>query len=1152
LIGKRLGAYVVESELGSGGMGKVYLAQEAGLPAEAPQERRRALKVLHPHLLESPEAVERFKQEAQIGRRVEHDNVARTLDVGSAVVSGVTQHYLVMEYVEGQTLRSLLRELGTIPEELCRHIGREVAAGLKAIHAAGAVHRDLKPENVLITEEHVVKVMDLGVAKLLDEAVRLSRTGAFLGSVLYAAPEQFRGDAPDSRADFYSLGLVLYELATGRHPFHASEFADVLTRQLQEEPRPAAELNPQISPFFEEVCKALLEKDREQRLGFLPADEESAWWKERARAMRLATRQPLRRIRIPRETALYGRDEEIARLDALYERIKAGAGQALLVEGEAGIGKSRLIDEFVGRLHTAGEEFNFLFGTYPPSGAATASGAWSTAFREQFGEDGSAAYLSEAPALVPAFDAFLRADSAQTEPLTKDALQTCFIRATQTLAAERPTVILIEDIHFAPEEGRALFAALALAVPQHRVLLIATRRRGSFEDWVAGMARLDHVSQMTLPRLGPKDLVRLLQESFRSNHMANELAGKIGLKSDGNPFFVFEIVDSLREGRYLTKEPSGTWVSTTAIEEIQIPSSVLDLVNARVAGLDERERDLLDIAACCGSRFDPTLVGEVAGLGRIPALKLFGQIERRHRLVRSAGRELVFDHYQVQEAIYGSLLEQLKEEYHAVIGEVLERERAKDREPGELDGALCLQLCEHFFRGARAERGRRYLAAALAHLRRESLLLDAVTLAERALTVPGLLEGEERFRLLGQKAGWLNTLGRRDDELASAREALALADELGEARHQASAHRAMGTYRLYMGPIEDALEHYEKSLQLAVEAGDRVAEGHAERGLGLVCQNLRQLERAVTHTERALAVAHETGDKDAEAAVTINLGSALRELGRLDEAEASLRRGEALAREAGNRRWEAAAVMNLGGIFHARQQLDLALHQARHAYELFCEVGDRRGALSAISGTAMTLSHFGALTEAQAAHDRGRSLAIELGDPRTGGYASNGLGWIAEQNGDLDAADRYYAEALAHVAGVHPDVEADVRVRVVRVAWKRGERETMRALLEEASACDTRPDTRLVAQSYRALLAEKEVAPTLELLAAGGVAPDAEMEARYILWEATRDTTHLREAHRLHGRLGDAAPDEYRDSLLSLPLYRAVREAWAEHGDKTG
>jgi len=1146
LIGEQLGPYAIESELGSGGMGKVYLAQDG-------QRRRAAVKILHPHLLESAEALERFKREAEIGRRVEHENVVRTLDVGSAVAQGATHHYLVMEYVEGQTLRGLLQELGQVPEKLCRHIGREVANGLEAIHAAGVVHRDLKPENVLITGEHVVKVMDLGVAKLLDEAIKLSQTGAFLGSVLYAAPEQFRGLPPDSRADFYSLGLVLYELATGQHPFRGDGFGHVLTRQLQEEPRPAAEINPQLSPFFEEVCKALLEKDREERIPFLPRDEESTWWHERAQAIRLETRRPLRRIRIPRETALFGREEELVRLNALYGRARDGEGQVLLVEGEAGIGKSRLIDEFVGQLHAAGEDLNFLFGTYPPSGAATASGAWSTAYREQLGAEGSAAHLSETPALVPAFDALLRGEPAPTgeEPLTKDALQTCFIRATQALAAERPTVVLIEDLHFAPDEGRALFAALAPAMTRHPVLLVGTQRPGHSADWVAGLARLDHTSQMTLPRLGPKDLVRLLRESLGSEHMATELAGKIGLKSDGNPFFVFEIVESLREGQYLTRKPDGSWVTTKVIEEIQIPSSVLDLVNARVAGLDEEERDLLDVAACVGFQFDPTLVGEVAGLRRIPALKRFGQIERRHRLVRSVGRELVFDHYQVQEALYGSLLEQLREEYHRAIGEVLEgRENAAERDTGDLGGALCVQLCEHFFRGAQAERGVRYLEPALAHLQRECLLVDAVALVERALRVPGLLEGEERLRFLSQLTWWFSTMARREDEFAAAEESLALANELGQARLRCNAHRAMGTYRLFAGPIEEALEHYEKSRLLAAEVGDRAAEGHAERGLGLVCQTMQRHEPAQAHTERALAIAQETGDKDSEAAVSVNLASVVQSRGRLDEAEALLRRAERLAKETGNRRWEAAATLNLGGVYHARHQLDRALQQARRSYELHSEVGDRRGALHAISGCAMALSRLGELKEARAAYERSLALATELGDPYVEAYALDGLGWIAEQRGDLGAADRQYAAALVHEArGPTRNLGDFIRARRVRVAWKRGARDTMRKLLEDRAGFEATPGAKLHAQCFRALLAEDEVAPAIALLGMETVAPDVEMEARFLLWEATRDETHLSEAHRLHRQLRDATPDDYRESLLSLPLHEDIMKAWEEHGE---
>jgi len=155
--GTDLGPYRVEHELGSGGMGTVYAATG--------DDGRVALKVVHPHLIGDDGFAERFRREARIGQAVGHRNVVRTLDCAT----DGERLFLVMEYVEGQTLRELLDELGALPEELCRHVGREVCRGLGAIHAAGAVHRDLKPENVLITPDHEVKVMDLGVARLVDE-----------------------------------------------------------------------------------------------------------------------------------------------------------------------------------------------------------------------------------------------------------------------------------------------------------------------------------------------------------------------------------------------------------------------------------------------------------------------------------------------------------------------------------------------------------------------------------------------------------------------------------------------------------------------------------------------------------------------------------------------------------------------------------------------------------------------------------------------------------------------------------------------------------------------------------------------------------------------------------------------------------------------
>ncbi|MCU0727981.1 MAG: protein kinase, partial [Planctomycetes bacterium] len=401
VTGQVLGGYRLLSGLGSGGMGRVYLAEKG--------DQRFALKVVHPHLLEEPGFFRRFLREAEIGKSIRHPNVVRTLDFNQAIVNGVPCAFLVMEYVEGQTLRGLLEELSRVPEELCRHVGREVTKGLVAIHGAGAVHRDLKPENVLISRDHEVKVMDLGVARFLDGTFVLSRTGAFVGSVQYASPEQFEGREIDARADLYSLGVILYELACGEHPYPGDNFGTVLARILTEEPRRLGERNPQVSAFYEEVVHALLSKDRTKRFGsasaflsVLSEGEGGTWWPERAKAIRAATKRPLRRVWIPRETAVYGREAELSRLRTLYETVKAGDGRVLLIEGEAGIGKTRLVDEFVGQLSSAGEEVHFLFGSYPPGGAATASGAWSTAYREQFGPEGLTetlkGYLTSTPA----------------------------------------------------------------------------------------------------------------------------------------------------------------------------------------------------------------------------------------------------------------------------------------------------------------------------------------------------------------------------------------------------------------------------------------------------------------------------------------------------------------------------------------------------------------------------------------------------------------------------------------------------------------------------------------------------------------------------------------------------------------------------------
>jgi serine/threonine protein kinase len=226
--GERLGPYRLESELGSGGMGTVFLASVEGHASGLERGDRVAIKVIHPHLISQPGFFKRFLREAEAGGRIRHENVVRILDADAAELGGSIAHYLVMEHVEGRTLRGLLRDLGSVPEALLREVADQVAAGLAAIHAGNVVHRDLKPENVLITEDHRVRIMDLGVARLAESRGGITHEGQFVGTAWYAAPEQFRDGEVGPAADLYSLGVLLYELSTGRNPFRRPDAAAVI------------------------------------------------------------------------------------------------------------------------------------------------------------------------------------------------------------------------------------------------------------------------------------------------------------------------------------------------------------------------------------------------------------------------------------------------------------------------------------------------------------------------------------------------------------------------------------------------------------------------------------------------------------------------------------------------------------------------------------------------------------------------------------------------------------------------------------------------------------------------------------------------------------------------------------------------------------
>lgn len=837
-VGEVLGAYEVVRPIARGGMATVFAVRDTRDPGGP----LRAMKVLLP-LTHADEARTRFRREFRALSRLQHPNVLQVFDWG---LRGDRPWY-TMELIEGHDLREVGEEWAHLsPEDRFLRVQSvlvQAARALAYIHDRGLVHRDITPGNIMVRPDGVVKLMDFGVVK--DLGTDMTAVGEVVGTVAYISPEQISGDGLDARADLYSLGAVLYLLLTGKKPFTAHTLQGYLEKHLHETPKAPHLVEPTVPPHLEEICLRLLEKDPSDR--YASATHLLNVLGDIAGIDEVETRWPPRAV---------GRTLVKARLrDAIDDLATDKQGSAILLSGEVGQGKSRLLDMAEayarrkglrvarGRCRPHDRPFGAFIGVYrdlspeqaPPALRATFEGDDDGVVRERYPVISGFRdlILGRAPCVI------VIDDLENADPATLELLE-YVIRNTLALAQQRVVFVLAEE---SPSDGETGVSR-------------QIRAAGPVDRFPIGPLDAAEVEELVL--------------SILPNSPASlTLAQRLHEESGGLPAFIADMLRGLLDEGRIVRDGQRYKLQAEAEDlsrsRLPMPASLRQALGDRLAPLSASALEIGRAVAFARRRLELDALVELipfdedAVMAGLDELVEAGIVEEQRS---ETGEQVELSHHRFRDVLLEALDPRERAARHQRLGEILERQHRYK------PSLVVEELAYHFEQAGLAPKAYAYLQmTATRHLTR-SLFDEALGFLERALVMeatarPLMLLDDADRRLAEvhfERGQALYALGSVTDAEQALRTAESLAKDVRDPRLLSRVAAELGQQLRSRGANAEAERMLRVALQKAQEVGDASLRPLPLYALGAILWTRGDLEEAERLWKDCLATAQKVSD----------------------------------------------------------------------------------------------------------------------------------------------------------------------------------------------------------------------------------------------------------------------------------------------------